>query len=65
MEYKKNGELSEVYYYKKLVPDEKAVGEETGAGEVQVPQFGLKDIVKRKPLKYKKPKFRPKVNHFS
>ena len=60
VKYKNNGELSEVFYYKKVESNEKEAEKETGqsgAKEIQVPYFGVKQ--KRK---YRKPKIQPKVS---
>lgn len=64
MEYSKNGELKEVYYYKKVGPNEKEVGNENETTEgphssgILVPTFALS---KNKAQKFKKPKIQPKV----
>lgn len=62
MEYNKDGELTEVYYYNKVVLNEQEGTRETGQSsetvEFRMPHLGLK----KKPSKYKKPKVPPKVS---
>jgi len=62
MEYKKNGEVSEVFYYQRLTPNKEHVEKEGGQPgtqeEICLPFFGLK----KKPAKYRKPKRQPKVS---
>ena len=62
MEYKNNGEIKEVYYYKKVAVNEEQEGEQPEAvKEVRVPLHGLKQ---KAPQKYKKPKIQPKVSFY-
>ena len=63
MEYKKNGELSEVFYYQRLkLNEEQQTGKEVEQPgtqqEICLPSFGLK----KKPVKYRKPKRQPKAS---
>ena len=62
MEYNKNGEPTEVYYYKKLVvnePEAEKESEQSETVEFHMPCLALKD---NKPYKYRKPKVPPKVS---
>lgn len=63
VEYKNNGELKEVYYYKKVAVTEKETEQESEQAEVvkevRVPLLRLKQ---KAPQKYRKPKIQPKVS---
>ena len=61
MEYNKNGELTEVYYYNKVVLNAQEGAKQTEQSETvefRMPRLALK----KKPSKYKRPKVPPKVS---